>query len=44
MGGQGELWIPSDSGDFESRVLWTGGEVKGVLKVGSVAIPGEGLG
>jgi hypothetical protein len=32
--GQGELWIPSDNGDFESIVLWTGGEVKGVLKVG----------
>jgi hypothetical protein len=32
--GQGELWIPSDNGDFESIVLWTGGEVKGVPKVG----------
>jgi hypothetical protein len=32
--GQGELWIPSDNGDFESIVLWTGGKVKGVLKVG----------
>ena len=38
------LWIPLDNGDFESMVLWIGGEVKGVPKVGWAAIPGEGLG
>jgi hypothetical protein len=32
--GQGELWIPLNNGDFEYIVLWTGGEVKGVPKVG----------
>jgi len=26
-GGQGELWMPSDSGDLESMVLWGCGEV-----------------
>ena len=42
-GGQGEVWIPLDSGDLESMVLCTGGKLKGVPKVGWVAIPSEGL-
>ena len=43
-GGQGEVWIPSESGDFESIALWDGGELNGVPKFGWVAILGEGLG
>jgi hypothetical protein len=42
--GQGELWIPSDSGDFKSVVLWTRGELYDVPKIGWAAIPGNGLG
>ena len=43
-GGQGEFWIPSDNGDFESMVLWTDGKVYGMSKVVWVAVVGEGLG
>ena len=36
--------MTSESGDLEYIVLWDGGELNGVPKVGWASIPGEGLG